>query len=170
MRARSAAGAELSGHIDARVKVGDSAPDFTLKCNDGSDFTLRSQRGKAVVLFFYSQDDSTSCTRQCQRFDNLLDQFAELGAVVYGLSSDSLNSHIRFADKYGLRIPLLADTGGRVRALYGNPERHFRLIPRITYVVDQAGVVRHITCFRGVGKVQPHIDEALQWARRLTAK
>ena len=67
-------------------------------------------------------------------------------------------------------MPLLADTGGKVRALYGNPEPHFRVLPRITYVIGKSGVVRHITCFFGMGKVQPHIDEALEWARKLAVQ
>lgn len=161
------AGPVGNADLPARVKVGDSAPDFTLKCGDGSEVTLSTLRGKTVVLFFYSQDDSTSCTKQCQLFDGLRDEFAALGAAVYGISSDSLNSHVKFAQKYGLHVPLLADTGGRVRALFGNPEPHFRLIPRITYVIDKAGTVRHSTYFLGMGKVPPHIGEALEWAKKL---
>jgi peroxiredoxin Q/BCP len=153
--------------LPAQVKAGDSAPDFSLHCSDGTVVTLSALRGRTVVLFFYTQDDSTSCTKQCQLFDGLRGEFARLGAAVYGLSSDSLNSHVKFAAKYGLGLPLLADTGGRVRALYGNPEPHFRLVPRITYVVDRAGTVRHVTYFLGMGRVQPHIDEALEWAKRL---
>jgi peroxiredoxin Q/BCP len=149
--------------------VGDAAPDFTLQSSGGGAVTLSALRGQTVVLFFYSQDDSSSCTKQCQLFEAQLEQLGELGAVACGLSSDSLNSHVRFAAKFGLRVPLLADTGGRVRALFGNPEPHFRLIPRITYVIDKAGVVRHVTYFLGMGKVQPHIDEALEWARKLSS-
>jgi peroxiredoxin Q/BCP len=153
--------------IPARVCIGDSAPEFSLQCSDGTLVSLSGLRGRTVVLFFYTQDDSTSCTKQCQLFDAQLGELQRLNTAVYGISSDSLNSHLKFADKYALKVPLLADTGGRVRAEYGNPEPHYRLIPRITYVVSAAGIVRHITCFYGMGRVQPHIDESLEWARRL---
>lgn len=159
--------AEGAPDIPAAVKVGDPAPDFTLKCGDGSEVTLSQLRGKTVLLIFYTQDDSTSCTKQCQLFDAQLDEFERLGVAAYGISSDSLNSHVKFSAKYGLKLPLLADTGGRVRALYGNPEPHFRLVPRVTYVIDKDGIVRHVTYFLGMGKVQPHIDDALEWARKL---
>jgi peroxiredoxin Q/BCP len=167
MSTSSKPGAAVAEELPARVRVGDTAPGFTLQCADGSAVTLSGLRGRAVVLFFYTQDDSTSCTKQCQLFDSLRAEFAARGTLVYGISSDSLNSHVKFAEKYGLHVPLLADTGGRVRALYGNPAPHHRLVPRITFVIDRDGIVRHVTYFLGMGKVQPHIDEALYWARQL---
>jgi peroxiredoxin Q/BCP len=89
--------------------IGDAAPDFVLPAADGSQFRLFTQRGRWVVLYFYPQDDTEGCTLENQEFSQLLPEFEALGATVAGISPDSVESHCRFRDKFGLGVPLLAD-------------------------------------------------------------
>lgn len=89
--------------------VGTTAPDFVLPAADGSEFRLSDQRDHWVVLYFYPQDDTEGCTLENQEFSQLLPQFRSLGAVVAGVSPDSVASHYQFRDKFALVVPLLAD-------------------------------------------------------------
>lgn len=91
------------------LSVGDPAPTFSLPADDGTSFDLAAHRGKPVVLYFYPQDDTEGCTLENQEFTALLPDFAAHGAVVAGISPDTIESHCRFRDKFDLRVPLLAD-------------------------------------------------------------
>ena len=148
------------------VKVGDKAPDFTLPQYPQGSFTLGNQQGKTTVLYFYPKDDTPGCTKQANSFRELLSEFKTLGAEIYGVSADPLESHKAFAEKYNLNFPLLSDTEGRIRTLYGNPDSSNPPIDRMTYIIDKEGTVRHI-----VGPdnptVEDHIEQSLQWARQL---
>lgn len=144
------------------VKAGQPAPDFELPDQTGVTVRLSQFRGKsAVVLFFYPKDDTTGCTIEACTFRDEMPRFDAMGAKVIGVSSDSSESHARFAGKHDLNFTLLADKGGRVRKMYGATGLLMGLIPgRVTYVIDQEGIVRHVfssqTAFRG------HIEEALR--------
>src|SRR2546422_6679199 len=124
-----------------KVRVGDFAPDFTLLDQAGRParlWDLISHR--AVVLYFYSKDESPGCTLEARAFRDSYDRFAESGAEVVGVSSDSVLSHRRFAARQGLTFLLLSDRDGTVRQLYG-VEKTLGILPgRVTYVIDQAGV------------------------------
>lgn len=142
------------------IKVGDTAPDFTLQSQAGESVTLSSFKGqKAVVLYFYPKDDTPGCTTESCTFRDSFQDFQELGAEVIGISSDSPDSHQAFASKYSLPFTLVSDTGSSVRKAYGVPTTLGLLPGRVTYVVDQTGTVRHM--FNSQFNPKKHVDEAL---------
>jgi len=130
----------------ARVSVGDPAPDFTLPRQDGGEFHLGDALGhKPVVLYFYPRDDTPGCTAEACGFRDRYAAFVEVGAEVVGVSRDTVESHGRFAHRYHLPFPLLSDPEGRVHRLYGVPRALGGLLPgRVTYVIDGAGIVRRV--------------------------
>jgi peroxiredoxin Q/BCP len=101
------------------VEKGSRAPDFTLSSDDGSTVTLSKLRGKKVVLYFYPKDDTPGCTTQACDLRDAMPTFRDLDAVVLGVSPDSVASHRKFRDKFGLNYPLLADEDHRVAEAYG---------------------------------------------------
>ena len=127
------------------VHPGDPAPDFTLPAwtADGArELALTAQRGAPVVLAFYPGDDTPVCTRQLCGYQDDLAQLTGLGAVLWGISTQDLASHERFAAKRGLSFPLLSDADRRVHAAYG-AKGIGPLTRRAVVVVDADGVVRH---------------------------
>lgn len=124
-------------------EVGSPAPDFTLPAvtpPGRRDCSLSAERGHPVVLAFYPGDDTRTCTRQLCSYQDDLGLLTETGAVVWGISTQDLDSHARFAAKRGLTFPLLADTDKAVVAAYGvNGPLGTR---RSVFVVDADGVVR----------------------------
>jgi len=133
------------------VSVGDEAPDFALQASTGEEIRLSALRGKPVVLYFYPKDDTPGCTTEACAFRDALDQFAEQGVVVLGVSLDDVESHRAFAEKYKLPFPLLADTTGAVAALYGvlgeyqPPEGEpISIARRVTFLIDANGIVRRV--------------------------
>jgi peroxiredoxin Q/BCP len=152
----------------APVKVLDKAPDFTLPAHDGGTVTLSDIVGRrAVVLFFYPKDDSPGCTVEACRFRDNYEAFAEAGAEVIGISSDSLASHAQFAGKHRLPMKLLSDERGEVRALYGIKSTLGILPGRATFLIDRGGVVRHV--FNSQLRVERHVTEALAILKQLAA-
>jgi len=142
------------------VAVGDRAPDFELPDGSGRPVRLADFRGKrAVVLYFYPKDDTPGCTKEACSFRDSYEAFKEAGAEVIGVSSDSSESHAKFADKYRLPFLLVADRGGTVRKRYGVPATLGLLPGRVTYVIDPDGVVRHV--FNSQTRPTQHIAEAL---------
>lgn len=150
------------------VKVGDTAPDFTLSSQSGTPVSLRDFRGKkAVVLYFYPKDDTPGCTKESCGFRDSYEVFKTAGAEVIGVSADSPDSHQRFTVKYQLPFILLSDNGSQVRKLYGVPST-FGLLPgRVTYVIDSQGVVQHI--FNSQLNFQGHIEESLKTLQQIKA-
>ena len=140
-------------------KVGQKAPDFTLADATGKDVSLASLRGKPVVLYFYPKDDTPGCTKEACTFRDQYEDFREAGAEVLGVSSDSSESHQKFAARYKLPFTLLSDRGGKVRELYGVPATLGLLPGRVTFVIDGAGVVRHV--FNSQLNATRHVSEAL---------
>lgn len=98
---------------------GTPAPDFTLFDQDGSAHTLSAYQGKRVLLYFYPKDDTPGCTKEACMLRDALPDFTKLDAVVFGVSVDSVKSHKKFAEKYGLPFTLLADEGKEVVNAYG---------------------------------------------------
>jgi thioredoxin-dependent peroxiredoxin len=145
-----------------KIQVGDTIPSFTLKDQNGNDFDISTFLGrKKLVIFFYPQDGSLNCTREACYFRDLSDVFDEAGAVLIGISGQSVESHKDFAEKNGLTYTLLSDTGNHVRKLFGVPGKLFGLVPgRVTYVADRSGKVVYI--FESQTDVQRHVDEALK--------
>jgi len=144
-----------------KVEVESVAPDFTLPSQSGEMVSLEDFIGtNPVVLFFYPKDDTPGCTKQACAFRDDYEEFGKLDAEVIGISSDSVESHKSFAAKYHLPFTLLSDEGGWVRRLYGVPNT-FSLFPgRVTYVIDEESVVRHV--FSSQLGVEKHVEEALQ--------
>ena len=98
---------------------GSKAPAFTLEADDGRTVKLSDFKGKLVVLYFYPKDDTPGCTRQASAFRDARGDIEKLGAVVLGVSPDSVDSHSKFRDKFSLNFPLLADPDHAVSEKYG---------------------------------------------------
>lgn len=142
------------------VRVGDVAPDFTLPDQTGTPVRLRDLLGRTTVLYFYPKDQTPGCTIEARAFRDSYEGFAEAGAEVVGISSDSVASHRRFATKEALPFLLLSDRGGVVRELYG-VEKTLGIFPgRVTFVIDTAGVVRHV--YSSQLRATRHTREALE--------
>ncbi len=149
------------------IKVGDTAPDFTLPNQKGSPVSLRDLRGKAVVLYFYPKDDTPGCTTESCAFRDQYEVFKTSGAEVIGVSSDSPESHQKFAAKYQLPFTLLSDKGDQVRKQYGATAA-FGLFPgRVTYVIDPQGVVQYI--FNSMFNSKGHVEESLKTLKQLVS-
>lgn len=149
------------------VDVGEEAPDFTLPSDSGDSVSLRDfrgKRGKKVVLYFYPKDGTSGCTREAKEFRDLFDEFKKENAVILGVSKDSVESHRRFKEKHNLPFILLSDTEAKVLKLYGVwNERHmygrrFMGTERITFLIDENGIVRKV--YRKV-KVKGHAEACL---------
>ncbi|WP_304453201.1 peroxiredoxin [Nocardiopsis sp. YSL2] len=150
------------------IGVGDPAPDFTLPAQSGTPVRLHDRLGeRVVVLYFYPKDDTPGCTAEACAFRDSHEVFAEAGAEVIGISSDSVDRHAAFADRHGLPFTLLSDKGGAVRKSYGVPSVLGLLPGRVTYVIDRQGVVRHV--FNSMTVVDKHVTEALEVVRGLAA-
>lgn len=144
-----------------RVQVGDQAPDFELPSSSGELFRLSSVLGhQAVVLYFYWKNGTPLCQRQACQFRDYRERFREAGAIVVGISSDSVESHQQVVSRLDLRFPLLSDESGTVRALYDVPKTWGLLPGRVTYVIDRDGIVRHI--FSSWFEADPHVAAALE--------
>ena len=124
------------------LKVGDTAPDFTLPGTDDRDYSLSQYAGHPVVLVFYPGDDTPVCTKQLNSYNDGLEQFNELHTQVLGISAQDVDSHDAFAGKHGFDFPLLADTDKAVAGMYGTlgPIGFPR---RSVFILDGDGVVRY---------------------------
>jgi len=157
---------DLLGGGAGGVQVGEEAPDFALPDAGGRMVRLSEFRGrKPVVLYFYPKDDTPGCTKEACTFRDGFEDFVAAGAEVIGVSSDDEASHRRFAEKYRLPFTLLADHGGKVRKAYKVPATLGLLPGRVTYVIDRAGVVRHV--FNSQMQATQHVAEALAALRRI---
>jgi peroxiredoxin Q/BCP len=144
------------------VKVGDKIPLFSLPDQDGKMFHIADHLGRRkLVIFFYPKDGSLNCTREACYFRDLRDVFEEAGALVVGISGQSVQSHSDFHEKNRLTYTILSDTNNEVRKLFGVPSRALGLIPgRVTYVTDREG--RVVFVFDSQTETQRHADEALK--------
>lgn len=129
---------------------GDTAPDFTLKADDGSDVSLSDFRGSKVVLYFYPKDDTPGCTKEACEFRDAHAQYRDIDAVVLGVSPDPVENHVKFRDKYDLPFPLLADPEHEVAEAYGVWRRKsmfgkkFWGIERTTFLIDEDGRIEKV--------------------------
>lgn len=129
------------------LEIGTQAPDFTLPDQNGAMHSLQDYRGKKVILYFYPKDNTAGCTKQACGFGDLYPQFREKGAVILGVSKDSVASHKKFEQKYGLPFTLLSDVDKVVlqaydvwkeKKLYGKVSMG---VVRTTYLIDENGVI-----------------------------
>lgn len=146
------------------LKVGEKAPPFSLPTANGERISLDQLKGKKIVLYFYPKDDTPGCTKEACSFQENLDALKRKGAVVLGVSTDSINSHNKFSNKYGLSFPLLSDETKEVVKAYGVWKeksmygRNYMGIERTTIVIDGKGRIKHI--FPKV-QVNGHTEEVL---------
>ncbi|MBO4363820.1 MAG: peroxiredoxin [Clostridia bacterium] len=129
------------------LKIGTKAPDFKLKDQNGDEHTLKDYAGRKLLVFFYSKDNTSGCTKQAVAYSGLKERFAEKGITVVGVSKDSAASHKRFEEKQGLTVTLLADPElemikaydvWKEKKLYGNVSMG---VLRTTYVIDGNGII-----------------------------
>ena len=132
------------------LKENDLAPKFTLEADDGSKVRLADLRGRTVVLYFYPKDDTPGCTKEACEFRDHTRAIDKSGAVVLGVSPDSVASHKRFREKYGLDFRLLADPAHKVAEAYGVWQRKSMYgrkywgIVRTTFVINERGRIARI--------------------------
>lgn len=156
----------MSDPLDA----GDPAPDFDLPADGGGALSLRSLRGRGVVLYFYPKDDTPGCTREAIGFTERIADFEAAGVAVIGASKDSPAKHDKFVAKHGLKVQLVSDADGSLCENYGTwveknrYGRKYMGIDRATFLIDADGVVRR--AWRKV-KVTGHVDKVLAAAREL---
>lgn len=152
------------------VNIGDKAPDFTLAGTGGKDITLSNYKGQIVVMYFYPRDDTPGCTKQACSFSDNFNALKKLNVAVIGISKDSVKSHEKFKEKYGLNFDLGADTEKTVidafgswveKSMYG---KKYMGINRDTFLIDEQGIIRHI--WRKV-KVEGHTEEVLTEIEKL---
>ncbi len=129
------------------LEIGAQAPDFTLPDQNGEMHSLSDYRGQKVVLYFYPKDMTAGCTRQACAFGELYPQFREKGAVILGVSKDSVASHKKFEEKYGLPFTLLSDQEKEVIRAYDvwkekkNYGKVSMGVVRTTYLIDENGMI-----------------------------
>lgn len=129
------------------LNIGTKAPDFTLPDQNGEMRSLESYRGQKVILYFYPKDMTAGCTKQACGFAELYPQFVEKGAVILGVSKDTVASHKKFEEKYGLPFTLLSDTEKEVIQAYDvwkekkNYGKVSMGVVRTTYLIDEEGII-----------------------------
>ena len=143
------------------LEIGAKAPDFTLKDKDGKEVSLSDFLGKKVVVYFYPKDNTPGCTRQACAFAGLYNEFERKCVEVIGISKDSAESHLKFAQKHGLNFVLLSDPDleaikaygvWQEKKLYGKVSMG---VVRATYVIDENGVIEKV-----MPKVKPDTNAA----------
>jgi len=146
------------------MELGELAPLFSLKSDEGTKIDLADLKGKNVVLYFYPKDDTPGCTIEAQDFTKKIAEFEKLNCVVLGVSKDGVTSHCRFVEKYNLAFNLLADEGGEVckaydvlkqKSMFG---KKYLGIDRSTFLIDRLGKIANI--WHSVS-INGHVEEVL---------
>lgn len=145
--------------------VGSKAPDFTLPDQDGVSHTLSSHKGSPILLYFYPKDDTPGCTTQACGIRDAFPELSSLNLIVFGISADTVKSHKKFAEKYGLPFTLLADEDHLVSEAYGvwgtkqMMGRTYQGITRTSFLINKEGVIEHV-----YEKVKPaeHVAQVLK--------
>src|SRR5215510_12216052 len=132
------------------IEAGKKAPAFTLESSDGGKVKLADLAGKVVVLYFYPRDNTPGCTVEAEGFRDAVPALKKLGAVVLGVSQDSIASHCKFRDKYSLNFPLLSDADGKVLEAYG------AWGDKVLYGKKSKGIIRSTVLIGKDGKVVKH--------------
>lgn len=152
------------------LDTGDKAPDFNLPVNGGGNLALKDLKGKIVVMYFYPKDMTPGCTTEAQDFRDRIKDFDKAGAVVVGVSKDSVKRHDNFVEKQNLPFKLISDEDGSLcedfgvwveKNMYG---RKYMGIQRATFVIDAKGVIRHVW---PKVKVKGHADDVLEVVKSL---
>jgi len=152
------------------LKIGDKAPAFKLKNQDGELISLSDLKEKPVVLYFYPKDDTPGCTKEACNFRDEFPKFGKMKAEIIGISADSVESHKKFAEKYKLPFNLLSDEKKEVIEKYGVWQqksmygKKYMGIVRTTFIIDASGKIRNI--FPKV-KVDEHNKEVMEALKEL---
>ena len=149
--------------------IGKPAPDFTLPATTGESISLRQFKGKkTVILYFYPKDETPGCIKEACDFRDLSSDFEKVGSVILGVSTDPMESHLKFRDKHHLPFPLLSDEDAAVSKLYGVYKmknlygKKYMGIERTTFVIDKTGRIAQI--YPKV-KVEGHIQDLLEFVK-----
>lgn len=132
------------------IVEGEQAPNFTLEADDGSQVSLKDYRGKKVILYFYPKDETSGCTTEALGFKDTAEEFEKEGAIILGISKDSIKSHQKFKAKHKLPFTLLSDPKTEVLNLYGVWKkkslygRSYMGTERTTFVVGENGIIKKI--------------------------
>ncbi|MBE2188866.1 MAG: peroxiredoxin [Desulfobulbaceae bacterium] len=146
------------------LEIGSKAPDFTAKVNSRDNFNLHDNLGKWLVLYFYPQDDTETCTKQACDFRDNMERITSAGANVVGVSPDGVSSHEKFKSKYNLNFQLIADESKEICNLYcvvGEKSmfgKKYIGIIRTTYIIDPNGVIKKV--YDNV-RLKGHIDKVI---------
>ncbi len=132
------------------IEVGKKAPAFTMESSEGGKVKLADFAGKVVVLYFYPRDNTPGCSLEAENFRDAVPALKKLGAVVLGVSKDSIASHCKFRDKYSLNFPLLSDPDGKVLEAYG------AWGDKVLYGKKSKGIIRSTVLIGKDGKVVKH--------------
>ena len=131
----------------AKLKAGDKAPAFSLKADDGNKYTLSKLKGQKVILYFYPKDNTPGCTIQACEYSAMQKDFKKQGAIVLGVSKDSLESHEKFRKDHKLKIPLLSDPDLKIHKAYGAYGK------KVLYGKESVGVIRTTAIIDEAGKI-----------------
>lgn len=154
----------------AKLEVGDKAPAFELPRDGEGVISLKSLKGRKLVLYFYPKDDTSGCTREAIDFNALKKDFAKAGAEIIGVSPDPVKSHDKFKAKHGLDIALIADEDKTMLEAYGvwteksMYGRKYMGVERTTFLIDGAGKIARVW---NKVKVPGHVDEVLEAVKAL---
>src|SRR5215467_9308544 len=146
------------------LAVNKPAPDFALQDGNGATWRLSDHRGKVVVLLFYPGDETPVCTRQMCSVRDRWEDYLATGAEVVGISTDSVESHRKFAEHHNLPLRLLSDADGAVSTLYGARSLIPGKVARSVFVIDANGILRHRDV-RPIGLIRPKDPDILQAIR-----
>ncbi len=159
----------MTKETEVGLKVGDAAPDFAVSTQNGNTVSLGDFRGKRVILYFYPKDNTPGCTVEACGFRNRWQELQQLGVVVLGVSTDSATSHERFAKRFELPFPLLADVDRTVATTYGAwgmksfMGKKYMGMHRITFLLGPDGRIQHIWT---KVKTAKHAEEVLAFLRQ----
>ncbi len=144
-----------------QLNKGDKLPHFIMNDENHRPVDISAYTGKYLIIYFYPKDDTSGCIKEACSFRDSFQDLIDAGAMVYGVSSDSPDSHFRFKQKYKLPFSLLSDNGGELRKLLGVPSDLFGLIPgRVTYIFNPEG--RLIEVYKSQLSPENHVNEALK--------
>ncbi|MEM4298158.1 MAG: peroxiredoxin [Nitrososphaerota archaeon] len=146
------------------MEVGDTCPDFSLPSTEG-EFRLSERLGKNryIILYFYPKDNTPGCTSEACTFRDNMGAVTRGGAEVYGISTDDIESHRKFAQKYNLTFPLLSDKGGETARLFDAYNSLFKTAKRKTFIISPAGKI--VKIIEGV-KPDEHVKQAIEFLER----
>jgi peroxiredoxin len=149
------------------VKVGDPAPSFTARSTSGETVSLASLTGRPVVIYFFPKAFTMGCTVETRQFRDNYDELRRLGAEVIGISVDKFDQQCRFASDNKLPFPLVGDEDKRICESYGVLWPLIRLPQRITFIIDEQGIVRAV--FHHEVQISRHLDDVLHFLEKRKA-